>query len=527
MPSPRLEAPPTGVTVRMYRQGHGDCFLLAMPDDTGAPFYLLIDCGLKPGSEIKATIEDIIADIRDATGGHLHAVLITHEHQDHTNMFLARLGGKPMFDEIEIGEVLLGWTANPDDIEAQQLRQTKLKALMQLLAARRRLAGLAAEGVETVRHTLNFVDAMLGFEGADADFLAALGPTDGSLFGAVDSAAVVAGLSVAKSMEYVTGRVATPRYFSPHEAPFTLPGVSGVSFYPLGPPRDDRLNQAEPKASDTAGQARLYERTAPGHGLSFGFGGGLDGLFAGADPGFLGEDADSHAPFAPGLQLVPGGPGWTAEIATFFTHFAPPQGEDWRDIQVEWLAAAGWFADKINTELNNSSLVVAIELTRSRKVLLFPGDAQYGSWMSWAAAPFQIDAQGTVPARTVTTRDLLARTVFYKVGHHGSHNATLKGRPDSDYANLDWMGKGARAREFVAVIPANTQWALNANDPPWQHPLESIHTALKAKTDGRLFKSDTDFDPAPPAGTNAADWQDFAANVTATELYFQYTILDQ
>ena len=25
----------------------------------------------------------------------------------------------------------------------------------------------------------------------------------------------------------------------------------------------------------------------------------------------------------------------------------------------------------------------------------------------------------------VTTDDLLARTVFYKVGHHASHNATL------------------------------------------------------------------------------------------------------
>jgi len=26
----------------------------------------------------------------------------------------------------------------------------------------------------------------------------------------------------------------------------------------------------------------------------------------------------------------------------------------------------------------------------------------------------------------VTGPDLLARTVFYKVGHHGSHNATLR-----------------------------------------------------------------------------------------------------
>ncbi|WP_141245778.1 hypothetical protein [Mesorhizobium sp. WSM3862] len=527
MPAPQMQAPSSGVTVRMYRQGHGDCFLLATRDDSGQPFYLLIDCGLKPGSEIKATIEEVIADIRDATGGHIHAVLVTHEHQDHTNMFIAKLGGETMFDDIEFGEVLLGWTANPEDTEAQQLRQMKLKALMQLLAARRRLAGLAAEGVKDVQKTLNLVDAMLGFEGADADFLAALGPADGSLFGAARSAAVVAGLSVAKSMDYVTGKVDKPRYFSPHEPPFSLKGVSGVNVYPLGPPRDDRLNEDVPDASDAAGQARMYERTAPGHGLTFGFEGGLDGLFLGADPGFLGEDAESHDPFAPGLKLVPGGSGWTGEIAAFFAHFAPPEGEQWRSVNVEWLAAAGWFADKINTELNNSSLVVAIELTNSRKVLLFPGDAQYGSWMSWANTPFQVPAQGQAPTRTVTVKDLLARTVFYKVGHHGSHNATLKGRADSDYANLDWMAQGALAQEFVAVIPANTDWAMTKNDPPWEHPLKAIQDALKVKTRGRLFKSDTDFDLATPDGAVKADWQKFIANVTATDLYFEYTVLDQ
>ncbi|CAH2402342.1 conserved hypothetical protein [Mesorhizobium escarrei] len=526
MPAPQLHAPPSGVTIRMYRQGHGDCFLLAMPDDAGDPFYLLIDCGLKPGSEIKATIEDVIGDIRDATDGHIHAVLITHEHQDHTNMFLAKLGGKSMFDDITFGDVLLGWTANPDDTEAQQLRQMKLRALMRLLAARRRLAGLAAAG-EDVKQTLDFVDAMLAFEGADADFLKALGPTDDSVFSAADSAAIVQGLSVAKCMDYVTGKVGKPRYFSPHETPFALNGVSGVRLYPLGPPRDDRLNEDEPAKSDAAGQARMYEKTDRGHGLGFGFSSGLDGMFVGADHGFLGEDAESHDPFAPGLKLLENGPDWSSEIAEFFGYFAPPTGEEWRRINIEWLAAAGWFADKINTELNNSSLVVAIELVNSHKVLLFPGDAQYGSWMSWAVAPFEIPAQGGAQARTVTVQDLLARTIFYKVGHHGSHNATLKGEADSDYANLDWMALGAHAKEFVAVIPANTQWAWDENDQHWEHPLKAIREDLEAKTSGRLFKSDTDFDPKPPASAVKADWQKFVANVTATDLYFEYTVLDQ
>ena len=32
----------------------------------------------------------------------------------------------------------------------------------------------------------------------------------------------------------------------------------------------------------------------------------------------------------------------------------------------------------------------------------------------------------------MTTKDLLARTVLYKVGHHGSHNATLNGKLDDE-----------------------------------------------------------------------------------------------
>jgi len=34
------------VTVRMYRHGLGDCFLLTLPKNDGSPFHIMIDCGL-------------------------------------------------------------------------------------------------------------------------------------------------------------------------------------------------------------------------------------------------------------------------------------------------------------------------------------------------------------------------------------------------------------------------------------------------------------------------------------------------
>jgi hypothetical protein len=45
MTDPGVLVPPeNGVTVRMYRQGHGDCFLIASPrQGGGAPHYAMID----------------------------------------------------------------------------------------------------------------------------------------------------------------------------------------------------------------------------------------------------------------------------------------------------------------------------------------------------------------------------------------------------------------------------------------------------------------------------------------------------
>ena len=84
---PRMTAPRTGVRVRMYRQGHGDCFLLAFRGRVGRrrpTVYVLIDCGYKPKSEVHdQKIDTIAADIIESTGGFVDVAMVTHEHQDH------------------------------------------------------------------------------------------------------------------------------------------------------------------------------------------------------------------------------------------------------------------------------------------------------------------------------------------------------------------------------------------------------------------------------------------------------------
>ena len=168
-----------------------------------------------------------------------------------------------------------------------------------------------------------------------------------------------------------------------------------------------------------------------------------------------------------------------------------------------------------NTLLNlpphrhSQELVLAIELMESKQILLFPGDAQAGNWLSWQDLKFDVDG------KTVTGPDLLARTTFYKVGHHGSHNATLKEK------GLELMVNDA----LVAMIPVDHEMALKKR---WgRMPLPDLVDRLKAKTHGRVLKVDdavkspADLGTLKPDGVDAAAWKQFTDRVQVTELYYE------
>src|SRR6185295_16271734 len=120
--------------------------------------------------------------------------------------------------------------------------------------------------------------------------------------------------------------------------------------------------------------------------------------------------------------------------------------DSWRRIDGEWLAGSPELALQLDSLTNNTSLVLAIELPAGggsdRDVLLFAADAQVGNWLSWQ------DLKWTVDGKEVTGPDLLKRTILYKVGHHGSHNATLKEK-----------GLEEMERLRVALIPVNQEMA--------------------------------------------------------------------
>ena len=487
---PLMPAPDSGVTVRMYRQGHGDCFLLALRKDDGSPFYMLVDCGYKPGSKVHASIKDIVADIHASTGGRLDVVLITHEHQDHVNGFWEKIGANEIarFDDFDIGQLWLSWTEDPDDDLANDLRERFGDELLGLVAASRRLA--AAGGAE--RALASRIDQWLELESAD------LGANPFALDG----------WSNKRAIQYIKNKCpVSPLYLRPFERAYALPEVDGVRIYALGPPRSEQLLLS---LDPIGGEGYVHHLAATAQADSF-YAAAMDhggGDFA----AHAGDAIDAQQPFARRVRIPQDERASSPHAAFFAAHLDGDQNA-WRRIDHDWLRTAETLALRLNGEVNNTSAVIAIELPETGRVLLLVGDAQRGNWVSWDDGDWS-DADGGV----LTAEDLLGRTVFYKVGHHGSHNATLKGQAGSDYPSLGWLARGEYSEDFVAMIPANEKAG-------WTHPLPSIRDALMRKAKCRVFQIDVD-NVEKRATIGQAEWDEFQGRIAETDLYFEYTVAD-
>lgn len=406
--------------VRMYRQGLGDCFLIALPRQDGGTYYLLIDCGVILGTaNAKAIMTEVVDDIVVTTGGHVDLLLATHEHWDHLSGFVQ---AAEAFKQLTVANVWLAWTEDPTDPLAQQLagERDKLRAALQLSSLRLRLNG-AVEMASEIDGFLQGFGAVKGLTSADA-------------------------LAAVRQMA-----PQPPRYCKPHDDPVELAEV-GARLYVLGPPYDERrIKQAAPS-----------ERAPETYGLA------LDAFLAHVAPLLAGQDA--ALPFGTHYAI----PMTEAQNLAFFKSFYWRQEDTWRRIDGSWLEDAADLALQLDTATNNTSLVTAIELADG-DVLLFAADAQVGNWLSWQ------DLKWTVGERTVSGPDLLKRAIFYKVGHHGSHNATLKAKGVEMMDNLR-----------IAMIPVNHEMALKKH---WTRmPLHELVAALDERTHGAVVRAD---EPTP------------------------------
>ncbi|MDX6399891.1 MAG: hypothetical protein QOF27_497 [Gaiellaceae bacterium] len=318
--------------VRMYRQGLGDCFLLTCSDGDKTS-HSLIDCGvLKGTADAEKRMQDVAQSVHDTTGGHLDRLVVTHEHWDHLSGFLQ---AGAIYDTLEVGEVWLAWTEDPQDELANELRARKQKRLNGLVAA-----ATLAQGPETplAQRTALQLDALLGFQG---DLGAAATKTTSA------------------ALEWVKGRQAPIKYLRPGDQFFDLPGLPGIRVYVLGPPHDSRLiKQSDPSKA----HPEVYELAAAD--------GSHQGFLEAAEA--LAEDEEPGAqPFDGFFRVEEKDARNDNEL--WKKYFA--KGNAWRRIDHDWLGYAGALALQLDSDTNNTSLVLAFELTSGGDVVLFPGDA--------------------------------------------------------------------------------------------------------------------------------------------------------
>jgi hypothetical protein len=131
--------------------------------------------------------------------------------------------------------------------------------------------------------------------------------------------------------------------------------------------------------------------------------------------------------------------------------------------------------------MNNTSLVLVFEVGGTR--LLFPGDAQLENWQ-YALANEKY-------------RALLAGTTLYKVGHHGSRNATPKEGLWKHFAKRS--DHAAAAGRMWSVV--STMAGKHGTTEATKVPRKTLVDALEHETN---FRTTQDFDRAEP------DWRDFA-----------------
>ena len=356
---------PDAIRIRMYRVGFGDFFLLTVPTKSAGAQHILIDCGVHAANI--GSMNDCVADLIAVTGRQLALVIVTHYHADHLSGFATQYNE---FAQFEVGAVWITNRLDPNDRQSMAFRGqiVTLASHLRLQIQLRLALNLDDDEALSAKQALAKAENALGIG-----------------FG-------VAGGSNEKALDLVTNGFKNKppvHYYQAGDEPELPPMLkSALTAQILGPSPKD--SEGEFTASDN--KTEQYLSAVSAKGLA---------------------DTSRFQPFDR---------EWPASAADYPAEAFRP----WKTpaemekalyaVQPDTLAAA---ADMLDGTLNNQSLVVLF--TCRGKKLLFVGDAQWGNWAYWL---YGKAVKGKDPGISEAARKILASIDFYKVGHHGSTNAT-------------------------------------------------------------------------------------------------------
>lgn len=390
----------SAISVRMYNVGFGDCFLVRIPG-AKRELKVLVDCGTIAASNI--AMPDVVATlISDVTDadGVPRIDVVVGTHR-HADHVSGF--GDTRWNDVEVKEIWLPWTEDPKDPHAKAIRETQSRLARALQFVWRQKLNAAGADTESAERYLGVAENALSNQQA-----------------------------MAMLHKGFKGK-ARRRFLAAAESgvkPFKSDALDGVTSYVLGPSKSvDVIRDMTPPKQTT--YLRQFKMDTASQSVEF-------------------------------KAFEPFGSEWVVTTAEY----------EWEHLvldpkEVNLLKEFSDTADPgitvaLDKAVNGTSLVLVFELGDA--VLLFPGDAQWGTWNA---------ILGDEEAR-----ELLSRVNFFKVGHHGSHNATPK--------------------DFVTDVLQNSCCAMmSTKTGKWASiPRQPLVQALEGKT--RLARSDVEAEPAAP-----------------------------
>lgn len=419
---------PASVRIRMYQVGFGDAFLLTFRysralEDGRKERHLLMDYGSTSSPPGGSTLDRVADDLESATEGQLDVIAVSHRHKDHLSGFGAK-ARKKMIGDLAPRLIVRSWTEDP-------AAPADFRGPSGLGEGSRRFALALSNGqrlMEQIEAALTELEQRRGGK--------RLGGHRGELLrAAVDEISNKAAVEALEEW----GAAADAEFLHFGMKSRIEDVIPGVAVRVIGPPTiEQRPGVGGDRARDPEYWMLHQRRLSQALKAT-----GLDTLSK--------HDLDlSH------MEIEPGRVRWLVERL--------------RDQNVAHLAR---IVRELDDALNNTSLILCIDAGDKR--MLFPGDAQIENWayaLKECEEPDGFDHQ--------TLKAMLADVDFYKVGHHGSRNATPRTLFDL------WDAPDKRDRPMLSMMC--TESGVHGKSDATRVPRATLRDALARRT--KLYTTD-------------------------------------
>ena len=364
MPNTKIKPDKKNVVIRMYNIGFGDCFLLLIPTEFGAK-KVLVDCGVHfSGHNPNSKLGDVIKQvITDVSDVNGENPNIDIVIATHRHQDHVCGFDKKDWENVEVGEVWMPWTENYNDQKAVKI----LKAQSQKAEKAKKSFALM------LSNPLRF-----GLDNEKTEEVKAF-------MDIVENNLTNAGAMNTLHHGF-KGKDTIKRRYLPFEDPklntYESNLLPGVKVYFMGPSRDEEVIKDMNPPTNEEWFTLIDEMSS--------------------------DDFQEHLPFHPDWSQKPS----QDRLKTFrkTTEEIKKLQKELKKISEIWEDNIFGVAASLEGAVNGTSLMLMFQIGNA--YLFFPGDAQNGTWQS--------------ALQDEEWRSLLTKTNFYKVGHHGSHNATPK-----------------------------------------------------------------------------------------------------